>query len=113
MRAASAFPPAPFRDPPVAEPAARPGRGEYWRHLFAHWPAGIPRTGFLTTELNESVRFVDFLVSGGLLLLQRDKPDTQGCRKALVSYDAISLVKLEDPGELARYRAMSFQPPAG
>ena len=103
-------------DPP-ARPgnpaAAKPGRGDYWRHLFARWPAGFDRSGFLLTELNESVRFVDFACSAGVLLLQRDKPDVVGARKVFVTYDAISAVKLDDPGDLGRYAAMGFQPPAG
>ena len=96
-----------------AAPANRPGRGDYWRHLFSKWPAAIGRSGFLVTELGESVRFTDFACSAGVLLLQREKPDTLGARKVFVSYDAISAVKLDDPGDLDRYAAMGFQPPAG
>ena len=98
--------------PPAAAPA-KPGRGDYWRHLFAKWPKEFDRTGFLLTELNESVRFVDFACSAGVLLLQREKPDVVGARKVFVTYDAISAVKLDDPGDLARFAAMGFQPPAG
>ena len=93
--------------------APPPSRGDYWRHLFARWPAGIPKTGAVITEQNEPVRFTDFRVSGGVLLLQRDKPDTTGARKVFLSYDAISGLKLDDPGDLDRYAAMGFQPPAG
>ena len=100
-------------DAPPAAAAAKPGRAEYWRHLFARWPSGTARTGFLVTELNESVRFTDFAVSAGLLLLQREKPDVVGARKVMVSYDAISAVKLDDPGELGPFSAMGFQPPSG
>ena len=102
-------------DAAPAPPASpnRPSRGDYWRHLFAKWPAGFGRAGYLVTELGESVRFVDFACSAGVLLLQRDKPDTVGARKVCVTYDAISAVKLEDPGDLDRYAAMGFQPPAG
>ena len=94
-------------------PPAAPGRGLYWRGLFAKWPADVPRAGFLVTELGESIQFSGFAVSGGLLLLQRERPDTLGARKAIVSYDAISAVKLEDPGDLGRYAAMGFQAAAG
>ena len=93
--------------------APKPSRGEYWRHLFVHWPAAIPRAGTLVTELGETVRFSDCHVSGGLLMLQREKPDTTGARKVLISYDAISSLKLDDPGELDKFRPMGFQPPGG
>ncbi|QDT17489.1 hypothetical protein [Alienimonas californiensis] len=94
-------------------PPPKPSRGDYWRHLFAHWPADLAKSGAVITEHNEPVRFIDFAVSGGLLLLQRDRPDTTGARKVFVSYDAISSLKLDDPGELDRYRALGFQPPVG
>ncbi|MFH5802475.1 hypothetical protein [Alienimonas sp. DA493] len=94
-------------------PPPKPSRGDYWRHLFAHWPADLAKTGSVITEQNEPVRFVDFAVSGGLLLLQRDRPDTTGARKVLLSYDAISSLKLDDPGELDRFRPLGFQPPVG
>ena len=98
----------------MSQPVApKPTRGDYWRHLFAHWPADLAKAGAVITEHNEPVRFVDFAVSGGLLLLQRDRPDTTGARKVFVSYDAISSLKLDDPSELARYRPLGFQPPAG
>ena len=108
MAAESAPPPT---GPPA--PAAKPTRGEYWRNLFARWPAGFKRAGFLVTEQGESVQFADFAVSAGVLLLRRDKPDIVGARKVLVTYDAISAVKLEDAGELDRYAAMGFQVPEG
>lgn len=91
----------------------KPSRGDYWRHLFAHWPTDLKKIGGVVTELNESVRFIDFAVSGGLLLLQRERPDTTGARKVFLSYDAISSLKLDDPGDLDGYRGMGFQPPVG
>ena len=98
---------------PAAAAPPKPGRADYWRHLFAKWPGSIRRSGFLITELGESVQFADFACGAGVLLLQRDKPDTLGARKVMVSYDAISAVKLDDPGELSAYASMGFQPPSG
>ena len=96
----------------AARPAEKPTPAEYWRHLFAHWPEAIPKKGRVICDFGEAIEFNNFLVSGGVLLLERPRPDTTGARKVLVSYAAISGVKLEDPGELARYRVMGFQPPA-
>ncbi|MEM9701888.1 MAG: hypothetical protein AAF907_05540 [Planctomycetota bacterium] len=98
----------------MSQPAPqKPTRGDYWRHLFAHWPGDLAKSGAVVTELNEPVRFVDFAVSGGLLLLQRDRPDTTGARKVFLSYDAISSLKLDDPGELEKFRPLGFQAPVG
>ncbi|QDT39444.1 hypothetical protein [Stratiformator vulcanicus] len=82
-----------------------------WRSLFESWPESIPRQGLCVTAFGEQIPFVDFLVSGGIVLLQRDKPDTQGARKVIVSYEAVQAIKMADPGELARYQVMGFQPP--
>ncbi|HID22978.1 MAG TPA: hypothetical protein EYP14_11340 [Planctomycetaceae bacterium] len=84
---------------------------EAWRAIFESWPEVIPREGILVTKFQESIPFANFLISGGILLLERDKPDSLGARKVMVAYDAISAVKLTTPMELARFQVMGFQPP--
>ena len=84
---------------------------EAWRAIFENWPEVIPREGILVTKFQESIPFSNFLISGGILLLERDKPDSIGARKVMVAYDAISAVKLTTPMELARFQVMGFQPP--
>lgn len=84
---------------------------ETWRSLFENWPESIPREGLLVTTFQETIPFVSFLVSGGILLVERDKPDTYGARKVFVGYDAISALKLTTPIELARFQVMGFQDP--
>ena len=84
---------------------------ESWRSLFENWPESITRQGIVVTDFGESIPFADFMLSGGILLLERDKPDSSGARKVMVSYDAISAVKLMHTIELARYQVMGFQPP--
>lgn len=84
---------------------------ESWRSLFENWPESIPREGMLVTTFQETIPFVNFLVSGGILLVERDKPDTYGARKVFVGYDAISALKLPTPIELARFQVMGFQAP--
>jgi hypothetical protein len=84
-----------------------------WRSLFESWPESIPRQGMIVTSFQETIQFANFLVSSGILLLERDKPDTYGARKVFVAYDAISAVKLPTPMELARFQVMGFQPPMG
>jgi hypothetical protein len=85
--------------------------GEYWRMLFEGWPESLPRRGLLITTFNESIPFVGYLLSGGILLLERDKPDSLGARKVMVAYDAISAIKITDVIDLARFQVLGFQPP--
>ena len=84
---------------------------EVWRSLFENWPETIPREGLLVTTFNEHLPFNGFLVSGGVLLIDRDKPDTYGARKVMVAYSAILAVKITAVMELGRFQVMGFQPP--
>ena len=84
---------------------------ESWRSLFENWPESIPRQGMLVTSFQETIGFVNFMVSGGILLIERDRPDSHGARKVFVAYSAISALKLPTPMELARFQAMGFQGP--
>jgi len=84
---------------------------ESWRSLFENWPESIPREGIVVTNFQETIPFNNYLISGGLLLLERDKPDSQGARKVMLAYDAISAVKISNPMELVRFQVMGFAPP--
>lgn len=76
--------------------------------IFETWPANIPRQGMLVTNFQETINFVDFLISPGILMVERDKPDTYGARKVLITYDAISAVKLGSPEALSTFEVMGF-----
>lgn len=78
-----------------------------WRAIFEHWPADLPRQGILTTAL-DSFGFNDFLISRGLLLLERDRPDAIGARKVMIAYRSILALKLTDPGPISRYQSLGF-----
>lgn len=84
---------------------------ESWRTLFENWPESIPREGLLVTTFGENIPFTNFLISGSILLLERDRPDTAGARKVMIAYAAISAVKLTGTQELARFQVMGFQAP--
>lgn len=84
---------------------------EAWRSLFENWPDAIPRQGLLVTSFNETIQFRDFLISGSLLLVDREIPDSFGARKVMMAYDAIVAVKITSPMDLARFQVMGFQPP--
>ena len=82
-----------------------------WRALFENWPQAIPREGLLVTSFQEVIQFKDFLISGGILLVEREKPDSVGARKVMIAYEHISALKLPTPIELARFQVMGFQAP--
>jgi len=84
---------------------------EAWRTLFENWPEAIPRQGILITSFNESIPFRDFLISGSIVLVERETPDSLGARKVMVAYDAIAAVKITNPMDLARFQVMGFQAP--
>ena len=84
---------------------------EAWRSLFESWPESIPRGGLLVTTFQETIAFTDFLISGSILLVERDTPDSFGARKVMVAFDAISAVKITSPMELGRFQVMGFQAP--
>lgn len=84
---------------------------EAWRSLFENWPESIPRQGLLVSSFNETIQFSDFLISGSILLIEREIPDSYGARKVMLAYDAIQAVKITQPMDLARFQVMGFQPP--
>ena len=83
---------------------------QYWQALFEKWPEVIKRQGAVVTREGEAVPFVNFLISGGLLLLERDGPDANGARRVIIAYDAIGMVKLSTTAEMSLFQAMGFQP---
>lgn len=84
---------------------------EAWRTLFENWPETIPRQGILVTTYAETIPFRDFLISGAILLVERETPDSLGARKVMVAYDGIAAVKIANPMDLARFQVMGFQAP--
>ena len=82
-----------------------------WKSMFEGWPDAIERKGMVVTTFGEAIPFQAFMISGGLLLLERDKPDQFGTRKVILSYDQICAVRLPTPMELARFQVMGFQTP--
>jgi hypothetical protein len=84
---------------------------EHWRTLFENWPESIPREGMVVTSFNEHIPFNGFLISGGVLLVERDKPDTYGARKVMLAYSTILAVKMTTTMEIGRFQVMGFQAP--
>lgn len=80
-----------------------------WRQLFCEWPESMPRQGIIVTSFAEPIPFVNFLVSGGVLLVERDRPDGAGARKVMIGFGAIAAVKSTSPMDLDQYKVMGFQ----
>ena len=85
--------------------------GEHWRNVIENWPESIPRKGILVTTQGESIPFVNYLLSEGILLVERDTPDSLGARKVMLTFASIAAVKITAPLELARFQVMGFQAP--
>lgn len=85
--------------------------GDAWRMLFDNWPESIPRQGMIVTAFQESIPFLDFLVSPTIVLLDRGKPDSSGARKILLPFSQIAALKLAGIQDMKDFQAMGFQTP--
>jgi ABC-type polysaccharide transport system permease subunit len=79
-----------------------------WREMFENWPQTFPKVGVLIPSFGEPVAFNDFRVNEGILLVQRERPDTIGARKLMVSFTAILALKIVDVEPLDHYEVMGF-----
>lgn len=82
---------------------------ETWLKLFENWPEQLPRQGQIVSQIGETIKFVDFLLGDGFVFIERDRPDTMGARKVMVSYDAISMVKLESAVEMEKFKILGLR----
>ncbi len=80
-----------------------------WRQLFCEWPESLPRQGIIVTTYTETIPFVNFLIAGGVLLAERDRPDGSGARKVMIAFGAIAAVKFTSPMDLDQYKVMGFE----
>ncbi len=80
-----------------------------WRTLFENWPGAMPKVGVLITAFGDTVPFNDFRINEGILLVQRERPDTIGARKMMVSFTAIVALKMVDVAGLDDYGVMGFR----
>ena len=80
-----------------------------WRQLFFEWPQSIPREGIIVTTYQETIPFMNFMTSGGVLLVERDRPDGSGARKVMLAFSAIAAVKSTNTLDFDQYKAMGFE----
>ena len=80
-----------------------------WKSLFENWPNAIPQQGMVVTVSGEGIPFISFMISGGLLLLERDKPDQYGTRKVILPWTQLAALRLSTTEDMARFQSMGFQ----
>lgn len=87
-------------------------KAQAWYEFFNNWPAELPQSGIIITTFQESIPFIRFLLSEGAVALERDRPDTIGARKVVISLGAIDAVKMTDTGDFNRFLQMGFSEPS-
>lgn len=81
----------------------------YWQSFFENWPQSFPRQGIVVTTQPDTIPFVTYMVSDGLLLLERDKPDSQGARKVILSFEAIAGLKFTTTVPMEEFASLGFR----
>lgn len=82
---------------------------EYWQSLFEGWPASFPPQGIIVTSFQESIPFTGFMIAEGMIVLDRDKPDSFGGRKVVLAYSEIVALKITSTIELDRFQELGFR----
>jgi len=80
-----------------------------WQQLFEQWPSSRPRIGIVIAEAQEPIAFTNFLAGSGILALERERPDTQGARKVLLAFSAITAVKFIDTTDFADLQQLGLE----
>jgi len=80
-----------------------------FHRILSEWPVSIERKGILLTSFGEAVPFIDFMLGGNLVLVDRGVPDTSDARRVIVAIDTIVGIKITTPIEMARFTTMGFQ----
>ena len=84
-----------------------------WRECFTNWPDQLARRGVVVTKFDEQIMFANFMTSDGLLLLERQTPDTIGARQVILGYDAISALKIVDVVKMKALTRLGFETQKG
>jgi hypothetical protein len=98
---------------PLANGVTGMNAADAWRDCFARWPDDLAKRGALVTKFDEQIIFSNFLYSDSLLLIERQSPDTLGARQVILSYDAISAVKIVDVVKLKALAKLGFESQKG
>lgn len=80
-----------------------------WQDMFTRWPDSIHKRGIITTTLNENIPFKAFMISGGMLLLERANPDSLGARFIALEFPSIAALKYIDPLKTSNFAEIGFE----
>lgn len=80
-----------------------------WRQIFAEWPSTIPREGLIVTTYQETIPFINFMTTPGIVLLERDRPDSTGARKVMLAFGAIAAIKSLSTMDFSKFKALGFE----
>ncbi len=82
---------------------------DYWQQLFESWPPSFPTHGIVVTTYQESVQFINFMLNDGMIVLERDKPDSSDARKVILPFASIAALKITATFELDRFAELGFR----
>lgn len=82
-----------------------------WIDVLTNWPDGIARKGIAITTAGDSIEFCSYMLSGPVLLLERERPDSHGGRRVMLQLSQLAAVKILDPIEIERFREFGFEVP--
>jgi len=82
---------------------------DYWQQLFEGWPPSFPTKGVVVTTYQESIQFVRFMISDGMIVFERDKPDSSDARKVVIPFSSVAALKITETFELERFQELGFR----
>jgi len=82
---------------------------DYWQMLFEGWPESFPTHGIIVTTYQESIPFINFMINDGLIVLERDKPDSSDARKVILPFGSIAGLKSTATFDLDRFQELGFR----
>lgn len=83
-----------------------------WIEVLRSWPADIPRKGLAVTTFNETIEFCSFRLLGTILLLERDRPDSQNARRVMIELGSVAMIKVCDPIAIETFEKFGFFVPS-
>ncbi|MGI9454948.1 MAG: hypothetical protein ACR2NU_00205 [Aeoliella sp.] len=84
-----------------------------WHDFFALWPTAFRRKGIVVPQGGgEVIPFVDFVMSGDVLVVERPTPDSSGARRVVVPFQTIEQVKYTEPLKTEQFLKEGYVPGA-
>ncbi len=72
-------------------------RAVIWQKFLEQWPPDLPPRGVVVTSYGEQIVFKNLFTSSGVVLFERQAPDSLGGRRVILAYGDISAIKIVDP----------------